>query len=1326
MSSTSRSLEMDGLVDLRPRKEESVIQPNTATKRWASEIRLTGLESAKEAKQQGEPSNLQALPTVMHFGGYELNKVQSQKLRVVNKSLDTIRLTVLKPTTPFFQLKWEKNKPGFLAPGMALAVHVQFAPTEWRYYYDCVRINCGDEKILVPIHAYPIMNQAVFPKRFDVGKARLGTTKKRAIKLKCTAPIAFEFEVKFIKEHYDFKVSPARGIVPANGEVPVVIEYTPTKLSTTECSIMLNIAQFNYQPFETTITGSGVTDFVSDVGEDDDRPAAFGTTNKSKAKTVTRQADPGLPAIPKAVGAGAVRDAGAEFAATMNRSRALKAVRRKQLAAKANGPPPDYAAVSDGIRVPHRLQDGHHMVNFVLTQQKGKLKPKDLKKAVEEQRREREAQEAALRAASALHSPEADQGLESKTSAGHIPRKPPERYRGPGSGPSLSHPTIIAEVQARGRETQPPQIREATYIRAMNAIETEEKQREFKSAPVLGEPLMSQEELDSVQEARAQREIELGIVARTVDRARIETESLGPYQDPPSHCPVPLEEVPKLQEDPQFKPQFNQYVNDTWRMRSRVVKKFVGSVTKFIVRRRIDERLAAIKKRLGVAATTGTITKEAVAALVEEDQTSRGAGTGDSKATDRKAPATASDGSVLSDEEAKALKAHMAAVAAARAQPVQIQFERFYERNSQYDADGATSAAPMGPAALPTYHNLQYLPLAVPKEYELAGYVEDSMPPFQTYVPSEVDRELLVGAIEEESFRPTKTLAELDLSEQSQLARVQHERYVEAEERAQAKLAFAKYDADGSGSIDSHEMAKVLMDLGLLDLGADDPILRSVMDSADVDDDGEVSFNEFLIFFRKCLAARNTAAAAAGDASKRLDLTFFHPKAQPTALPVQLSERLRAKRVFHTLPPADELEFRPEHDLRPVLVGPTVPHPLANEPAQVLVDAERGFLCHEHRTERAPFELLPMFFQSPADCIAEGEFASNIDLVPWRASRAQWQLATPGGLTTAIEGCTDDSIAAVPVLRPELLVAHEGEQRTKLDTSIEYFAGVRPGELLLKEPQSDDDLSDSDTDSEDEWGLPLRPNRDMLLTPAVARHFCEELSFEAIYARELELERQDFADKVAVKVSGTAVPPSEGQPTSSTRAAEVIAAAVSERAISLDAEIKQTTEAAAAVLEGGDQALQAARESVVAAMVSQPRTVGSVYGRELRTDVDGPAPTIVEQYASPKLIVHAADDTAVVGDDESRPVETEEEHDERMARERAFQLARLARDTHRDLRWTNRNHPDFPQQQFSRDSALVKIADSIERERTPLFDTLPQAVAEFTKDAVDPLLRVQL
>jgi hypothetical protein len=45
-------------------------------------------------------------------------------------------------------------------------VVIEFCPTAWQYYFDTIRIRSSQQDdVVVPIHAYPVMNDLVFPKR---------------------------------------------------------------------------------------------------------------------------------------------------------------------------------------------------------------------------------------------------------------------------------------------------------------------------------------------------------------------------------------------------------------------------------------------------------------------------------------------------------------------------------------------------------------------------------------------------------------------------------------------------------------------------------------------------------------------------------------------------------------------------------------------------------------------------------------------------------------------------------------------------------------------------------------------------------------------------------------------------------------------------------------------------------------------------------------------------------------------------------------------------------------------------------------------------------
>ena len=77
---------------------------------------------------------------MVHFGGYDLEDVNTQVLRITNSGAVPKRIHIIPPTTPHFKLRY--NKLGVVAPGMSQDVYVDFFPDEYRYYYDCVRVNC--------------------------------------------------------------------------------------------------------------------------------------------------------------------------------------------------------------------------------------------------------------------------------------------------------------------------------------------------------------------------------------------------------------------------------------------------------------------------------------------------------------------------------------------------------------------------------------------------------------------------------------------------------------------------------------------------------------------------------------------------------------------------------------------------------------------------------------------------------------------------------------------------------------------------------------------------------------------------------------------------------------------------------------------------------------------------------------------------------------------------------------------------------------------------------------------------------------------------------
>ena len=83
---------------------------------------------------------------------------------------------ILPPKSNLFAIKF--NKKGHLAPGLYQNVYIEFSPNEHKYFYDTIRIHTKNKQIVVPIHAYPVMNKLprdkIFPRFIDFGTLEIG------------------------------------------------------------------------------------------------------------------------------------------------------------------------------------------------------------------------------------------------------------------------------------------------------------------------------------------------------------------------------------------------------------------------------------------------------------------------------------------------------------------------------------------------------------------------------------------------------------------------------------------------------------------------------------------------------------------------------------------------------------------------------------------------------------------------------------------------------------------------------------------------------------------------------------------------------------------------------------------------------------------------------------------------------------------------------------------------------------------------------------------------------------------------------------------------
>ncbi len=70
---------------------------------------LVELFHAPDDRRKGRAIGVVARPSVVHFGGFELNQTQTIVVRLINASREAIRMHILPPTTPDFTIRCVKK-----------------------------------------------------------------------------------------------------------------------------------------------------------------------------------------------------------------------------------------------------------------------------------------------------------------------------------------------------------------------------------------------------------------------------------------------------------------------------------------------------------------------------------------------------------------------------------------------------------------------------------------------------------------------------------------------------------------------------------------------------------------------------------------------------------------------------------------------------------------------------------------------------------------------------------------------------------------------------------------------------------------------------------------------------------------------------------------------------------------------------------------------------------------------------------------------------------------------------------------------------------------
>ncbi|KAF1791028.1 hypothetical protein GQ600_17368 [Phytophthora cactorum] len=543
---------------------------------------------------------LYAKPASVHFGGFELERSVQQRVRVHNNSAKAVRLRYTFPTGKkgFRATFANVDRPSFVSAGLCEEILVSFTPPAgFQYYYDCIQVQCEEVAYgsstdvarsgatLIPLHAYPMVNEVAFPTRMDFGVVARGTCARKFVDITCSVPVEFEYEIHVTKPHPAFTVFPLTGTIPPRGEARIELEFRPLQYATASSEFELHVSQLGFVPRVCTLVGSSSSTAV-DMGiatvEVTEQKLSSPTSPTSKEK-------PGRPSEAQTKSTKA------------NTPRSETKTRSKKHAKEE----PQFDEVDDeedlekvrGVEIPRNLSSVTS-VTFVLNQKPGKLKPKDLKKAIAKNRALQQQQ----REEQAKLSTGSDQGDEDEDAA------------------TLSFQTLVREEEGHlERVRVSKQVKDMFFLQELREVAEAEKTLEFQSHKMhLGQRLLSRKQLAYLTKLR-----ELNSQALTrQQREQLRTMFINALYEPPvvsdhqhqkkdDNQPLLLGELKTAVLPAHFisayTPDFKPYKNDLWARRQRLLRRLVRAVSTCILRLRAQKRLNRIHAWLNGSKTRSQV-----------------------------------------------------------------------------------------------------------------------------------------------------------------------------------------------------------------------------------------------------------------------------------------------------------------------------------------------------------------------------------------------------------------------------------------------------------------------------------------------------------------------------------------------------------------------------------------------------------------------------------------------------------------------------------------------------------------------------------------------
>ncbi|GAB9472960.1 hypothetical protein Gpo141_00010124 [Globisporangium polare] len=344
-------------------------------------------------------------------------------------------------------------------------------------------------------------------------------------------------------------------------------------------------------------------------------------------------------------------------------------------------------------------------VNFILTQQVGKLKPKDLKKAVEASRELRKRQkEEQAKLSSASDSPDDDSVAPACNQS-----------------MALSFQMLVREEENFLKRTGVSrQIKEMFFAQELSDMEQMERELEFQSHKVhLGPELLTPKQVAFLQQIRVMNALELERQQREKMRNTFTPTAFNSQSQPTAELPNPPRAMLPANFTPAYTPDFKTYKNDLWARRKRVVQKLIRAISTCILRARVQKRLEKIKSWLG-----GAKTRVQVQEKVALDWQRHGSGVVAINAVSTKTPAPGRQ---------------------PEQQSLYLESFPLVEEKSHTPRDFIAQPAEWELK----FDTFTFFPLRERDEALLNGHERLELPPLPTYVPLERDRELRFGADDE-------------------------------------------------------------------------------------------------------------------------------------------------------------------------------------------------------------------------------------------------------------------------------------------------------------------------------------------------------------------------------------------------------------------------------------------------------------------------------------------------------------------------------------------------------------------------------------------------